>query len=39
MQISDTTDNERWKHALDGAVKSLGDDMFLKSTLKANPYI
>lgn len=36
MQITDTADNERWKQALHGTFKSLGDDLFLRSTFKAD---
>lgn len=38
MQISDTADNERWKHAPAGYIQVIGDDVFLKSGSKADPY-
>lgn len=36
MQITDTADNERRKQALHRTFKSLGDDLFLRSSFKAD---
>lgn len=39
IQIIDTIDSECWKHALDGYIQITGDDMFVKSLFRADPYI